>query len=76
MAPLWINPRILQTLDSSIKRYAHTKRLLACRSLGALKLFRNFARGGFFPSKNSLRFAHLLASTNVVCRFSSAMSRL
>ena len=43
--------RVFQALDPSIKRYAQTKRLLARRSLGALKRLRDFAGAGSFPSQ-------------------------
>ena len=42
-------PGVFQALDPSIKRYAQTKRLLARRSLGALKRLRDFAGAGFLP---------------------------
>ena len=41
--------RVFQALDPSIKRYAQTKRLLARRSLGALKRLRDFASASFLP---------------------------
>src|ERR1700733_14704125 len=43
--------RVFQALDPSIKRYAQTKRLLARRSLGALKRLRDLASAGTFPSE-------------------------
>jgi hypothetical protein len=67
LAQLWIienakrkeePPRLLfrsiqffQTLDASVERYAQTKGLLTGSALAALKLLRNFARGGLFPSE-------------------------
>jgi hypothetical protein len=43
--------RVFPALDPGIKRYAQTKRLLARRSLGALKRLRDFASAGFLPSQ-------------------------
>src|SRR5271166_594454 len=40
-----------QALDPSVKRYAQTKRLLTGSALAALKLLRNFTRGGLFTSE-------------------------
>jgi hypothetical protein len=42
-------PKFFQALDPSIERYAQTKRLLARRSLGALKCLRDFTSAGFLP---------------------------
>jgi len=44
--------RVFQALDPSIKRYAQTKRLLARRSLGALKRLRDFASAVFFRASD------------------------
>jgi hypothetical protein len=41
--------QVFQALDPSIKRDAQTKRLLARRSLGALKRLRDFTSASFLP---------------------------
>jgi DNA-binding MarR family transcriptional regulator len=43
--------QFFQTLDASVERYTQTKGLLTSSALAALKLLRNFTRGGLFPSE-------------------------
>jgi hypothetical protein len=45
----FVYPGVFLTLDPSVKRYAQTKRLLARRSLSALKRLRDFSGASFLP---------------------------